>query len=76
MCAGRGDPGRAARIVGATSSVGQAPLVIQPIPLTDDEIIAAARRTLGEDAFAVAWAEGRTMTLEQAVTQLMGSGCE
>jgi hypothetical protein len=76
MCVARGDPGRAARIVGATSSVAQAPLVIQPMSLTDGEISAASRRALGEDAFAVAWAEGRAMTLEQAVTQLMGSGCE
>jgi predicted ATPase/DNA-binding XRE family transcriptional regulator len=76
MCAARGDPGRAARIVGATSSIGQSPLMIQPIPLTDDDMVAAVRRTLGEDAFAAAWSEGRTMTLEQAVTELMGSGCE
>jgi non-specific serine/threonine protein kinase len=72
MCAARGDPARAARIVGAISWIGQAPLHIQPIPLTDDEIIATVRRTLGEGAFAVAWAEGRTMTLEQAVSLLGG----
>ena len=29
--------------------------------------LAAARAKLSEDAFAAAWAEGRTMTLEQAV---------
>jgi hypothetical protein len=50
--------------------------MIQPIPLTDVDIVAAARRTLGEEAFAVAWAEGREMTLEQAVAELTGSGCE
>jgi non-specific serine/threonine protein kinase len=76
MCAARGDAGRAARIVGVTSSIGQTPLVHQPIPLNDDDITAAARRALGEDAFAVAWAEGRTMTLEQAVTLLVGSNGE
>jgi predicted ATPase/class 3 adenylate cyclase len=29
--------------------------------------MAAVRKTLGEDAFAVAWAQGRTMTTEQAI---------
>jgi hypothetical protein len=43
------------------------------MPVTDDDIIAVARRMLGEDAFAVAWAEGRTMTLEQVTTEVLGS---
>jgi hypothetical protein len=30
--------------------------------------VAAARTHLGEQAFAAAWAEGRTMTLEQVLT--------
>jgi non-specific serine/threonine protein kinase len=76
MCIARGYPVPAARILGATSSIGQSPLMIQPIPLADDDITAAARRTLGEDAFAFAWAEGRAMTLDQAVTLLVGPGCE
>jgi hypothetical protein len=32
-----------------------------------DRAVAAARRSLDEEAFATAWAEGRTMTLEQAI---------
>jgi hypothetical protein len=31
------------------------------------DAITAARSALGEDAYAVAWAEGRSMNLEQAV---------
>jgi hypothetical protein len=43
------------------------------IPLPPDEreyyepAVAAARTYLGEQAFAAAWAEGRTMTLEQVL---------
>jgi hypothetical protein len=41
------------------------------IPLPErarhDRCVAAARAALGEEVFARAWAEGRTMTLEQAV---------
>jgi hypothetical protein len=32
-----------------------------------DRAVAATRRSLGEEAFAAAWAEGRAMTLEQAL---------
>jgi hypothetical protein len=32
-----------------------------------DRLILAARGALGEEAFAVAWAEGQAMALEQAV---------
>jgi hypothetical protein len=42
-----------------------------PLPPSEreecDRIIAAARSALDEGAFAVAWAEGRVMSLEQAV---------
>jgi hypothetical protein len=34
---------------------------------TFDESVAAVRPALGDQAFATAWAEGRAMTLEQAV---------
>jgi len=39
-------------------------------PRDDDEALTAARAAraaLGEEAFAAAWAEGRAMTLEQAI---------
>jgi hypothetical protein len=32
-----------------------------------DQVLAAVRTTLTADAFVAAWAEGRAMTLEQAV---------
>ena len=32
-----------------------------------DAGLSCARSTLGDEAFAAAWAEGRAMTLEQAV---------
>jgi predicted ATPase/class 3 adenylate cyclase/DNA-binding CsgD family transcriptional regulator len=45
-----------------------------PMPLSDRKVyeryLAAARAQLGEAAFAAAWAEGRTMTLEQALAAL------
>jgi hypothetical protein len=33
-----------------------------------DQAIATARVTLGEEVFTAAWAEGRAMTIEQAIT--------
>jgi hypothetical protein len=32
-----------------------------------EENVARARAALGDDAFAAAWAEGRSITLEQSV---------
>ena len=32
-----------------------------------DQAIASARAALGDEAFAAAWAEGRMMTMEQAI---------
>jgi hypothetical protein len=42
---------------------------IQPLahPVERAKATAAARAALGEEAFAVAWAEGQAMTLEQAL---------
>jgi non-specific serine/threonine protein kinase len=60
---------RAARLLGAADvqqrASGMVPLNIARA--VHDETIAAARSGLGEDAYAAAWAEGRAMTLEQAV---------
>jgi predicted ATPase/class 3 adenylate cyclase len=39
-----------------------------------DHLLAAAREQLGEDAFAVAWAEGQAMTMEQAIAEALRVG--
>jgi hypothetical protein len=36
-----------------------------------DETVASARAALGEEAFASAWTEGQTMTLEEAMELAM-----
>ncbi len=41
------------------------------IPVAEDDIVAAARRTLGEDEFAIAWAEGQSSTLEQTTAEIL-----
>ena len=71
MCVGRGEPGRAVPIFAATESIRKSPLLIQ-IPLIDKDVIATARRALRDDQFAIEWAEGQSMTLEQVVTQIVG----
>jgi predicted ATPase/class 3 adenylate cyclase len=60
---------RAARLLGAVevqqATSGNVPLGIARA--VHDDTIAVAHSGLGNDAFAVAWVEGRAMTLEQAV---------
>ena len=63
----QGQPAWAARLWGAAESLREA--IGAPIPLVDHALmIAAARTQLGEKIFAAMWAEGRTMTPEQALT--------
>jgi hypothetical protein len=69
VAAGLGEWQRAARLLGATAglleSMGG---VLDPDWQADvDRYEAATRSTLGEEAFAEAWAEGQAMSLEQAV---------
>jgi predicted ATPase len=60
---------RAARLLGAADvqqrASGMIPLIVARA--VHQDAITAARSALGEDAYAVAWAEGRSMNLEQAV---------
>ncbi|HEX6477286.1 MAG TPA: tetratricopeptide repeat protein [Ktedonobacteraceae bacterium] len=43
---------------------------LQPIEHADyDHAVITARKSLGEETFALAWARGRTMTVEQALTR-------
>ena len=62
-------PERAARLYGVVEALRQD--IGTPIPPVDrddyDRSVAAVRAELGEEAFAAAWAEGRTMTIEDAV---------
>jgi predicted ATPase/DNA-binding winged helix-turn-helix (wHTH) protein len=65
----QGESERAARLLGVAEALREA--VHSSIPLPErarhDRCVAAMRAALGEEALACAWAEGRAMTLEQAV---------
>jgi hypothetical protein len=69
IAAARGDGARAARLFGAD----EAWRARMGIPLRRDwraqyeDDVASARAAVGDSAFAAAWAEGRELTLEQAV---------
>lgn len=69
LAAGRGQPERAAKLFGAYACVCEViafTLAPNEQP-TYDRMIASVRAALGDAAFATAWAEGRTMPLEQAI---------
>ena len=65
----QGEPTWAARLWGAAEALRETMgTPISPVYRADYErSVAAARAQLGEQAFAAAWAEGRTMTPEQAL---------
>jgi predicted ATPase/DNA-binding CsgD family transcriptional regulator len=69
----QGDPVRAVRLAGACAAV-QESWQTPGIPLMEailaDEL-ARARRALGEDAYAAAWADGRAMSLEEGVADAL-----
>jgi hypothetical protein len=69
LAALQGQVERAARLFGATEAALSAVHgTFDAVDRMDYERhVAAARDQLGEEAFAAAWAEGRAMTLEQAV---------
>ncbi len=60
---------RAARLFGAEEALREAMGTAVQTPYRDDydRAVAAARATLNDEAFAAAWAEGREMTLDEAV---------
>jgi predicted ATPase len=72
MCAARGDHRGAVRIFGTTSLVHdlKSCSMFMPLPAEDD-VTAAARQALGEHDFAVAWAEGQSITIEQATADIL-----
>jgi non-specific serine/threonine protein kinase len=71
-------PERAARLFGASERLREE--IVAPIHLNEradyESAIAAARAALGDDAFEQAWAEGRAMTLDEAVRYARGAGAD
>jgi predicted ATPase/transcriptional regulator with XRE-family HTH domain len=67
------EPERAARLWGAAERLRQV-IGCRPAPAaraTYERAIALVRAQLGEKTFAAAWAEGRTLTLEQAIADAL-----
>jgi tetratricopeptide (TPR) repeat protein len=64
-----GRPERAARLFGAVEALlDAADATFEPADQADhDRLVAATRAALGEEAFAVAWAEGRALSAEAAI---------
>jgi predicted ATPase/DNA-binding SARP family transcriptional activator len=62
-------PERAARLLGVAEAWRDAvdPLVFTPVRPLYEHVVATARAGLSEEAFAAAWAQGRAMTLEEAI---------
>lgn len=72
----QGDAERAARLFGASEALREA-IGASVLPYYRGEYergVAAARAPLGEAAFAAAWAEGRAMTMEQAIEFALALG--
>jgi predicted ATPase/class 3 adenylate cyclase/DNA-binding CsgD family transcriptional regulator len=69
VVAAQGEPAWAARLYGASEAFRDANSIpIVPVYRAEYErSVATTRAQLGEQAFAAAWAEGRTMTPEQAL---------
>jgi hypothetical protein len=70
----RGQAARAARLFGAAAALRDT-IGARPDPgdrAENEPNVAAARTALGEQAFAAAWANGRAMTLEEAIEEAQG----
>jgi hypothetical protein len=65
----QGQAKRAARLLGAADALREAiGTALSPAQLATHTLdVARVRSALGDDRFAAAWAEGRAMTLEQAI---------
>jgi hypothetical protein len=66
-----GQPVRAAQLFGAAEGLrARIGALGQPSErAVYEESVASVRAALGENAFSAAWAEGRAMTLEQAIAE-------
>jgi len=76
VAAGEGAWPRALRLAGAASGLretagGRPEAWLVPVQAYLEEALATARQELGEPAAAAAWAEGQTMTPEQAVADAL-----
>jgi tetratricopeptide (TPR) repeat protein len=69
LAAAEGEPARALRLAGAAAAPGAAGgAALQPTERQRlERWLAGARRAVGDEAAATAWAEGQAMSLEQAV---------
>jgi hypothetical protein len=72
----QGQPERAARLLGAADAICEAlgHALVRHAKQSYERGVAAARTTLGEEAFARAWAEGRALSLEQAIIFALEEG--
>jgi non-specific serine/threonine protein kinase len=68
-----GQPERAARLSGAAEALREALVVpLRPVQQAGhDQAVQAMRATLGEEAFAAAWAVGRALPLEAAIAMAL-----
>ncbi len=69
-----GYPQAAARLLGASEALLEAMgIVMHPVERSEiDRDVAAVREQLDEATFEAAWAEGRAMSLEEAVAYALG----
>jgi predicted ATPase/DNA-binding SARP family transcriptional activator len=71
----QGQHGRAARLFAAAEALREGGIGTPRYSLTDradrERDLAAVRAALGEEAFAAAWAEGRAMPFEQAISDAL-----
>jgi tetratricopeptide (TPR) repeat protein len=74
VCQAQGQPERGVRLLGAAEALCERVGVpLPPIKQANyDLIVAAGRAALGEEAFAAVWADGRAMSLDQAVADALG----
>ena len=75
LSAAMGQPRQAARLFGAMAIWREEAITALRLDRDDtaryERDLAAARAALGDDAFAVAWAAGAALTLEEAVAEAL-----
>ena len=78
IAASEGELARAARLWGAAEALLESTEIVAyahaPDPSLYQRQVAAARERLDEAAWEAAWAEGRTMTLEEVVAEALAEG--